>query len=245
MVSISGSKKLKRQMAPVFWGIARKEKRFVIAPRPGPHPYGRSVPSAVFLRDMLKVVYTLREAKAAIYGGSLKVDGVVRKSLHHGIGLMDVVELSNMPGAYRMIPVKGKLLQPVPVSDNMVGKKLAKVTSKVTIKGGKTALGFHDGRTIVTPHKKIRVGDSCVLKVPKQEILDVISLSAGCRILVIQGANAGKSGIVKSVEDGTFILPRRVVVSLGERSIELPTRAVIAVPDSDVYDEGKAGEATK
>ncbi|MEK6930307.1 MAG: 30S ribosomal protein S4e, partial [Thermoproteota archaeon] len=30
MVSISGSKKLKRQMAPQFWGIGRKDKRFVI-----------------------------------------------------------------------------------------------------------------------------------------------------------------------------------------------------------------------
>ena len=30
MVSISGSKKLKRQMAPQFWGIARKDKRFVV-----------------------------------------------------------------------------------------------------------------------------------------------------------------------------------------------------------------------
>jgi len=29
MGSIAGSKKLKRQMAPMFWGINRKEKRFV------------------------------------------------------------------------------------------------------------------------------------------------------------------------------------------------------------------------
>ncbi len=35
MVSISGSKKLKRQMAPQFWGIARKDKRFVITVKPG------------------------------------------------------------------------------------------------------------------------------------------------------------------------------------------------------------------
>jgi len=30
MGSIAGSKKLKRQMAPLFWGINRKNKRFVI-----------------------------------------------------------------------------------------------------------------------------------------------------------------------------------------------------------------------
>ena len=38
MGSIAGSKKLKRQMAPTFWGIGRKEKRFVITVRPGSHP---------------------------------------------------------------------------------------------------------------------------------------------------------------------------------------------------------------
>ena len=80
MVSISGSKKLKRQMAPQFWGIARKDKRFVITVRPGPHKKHHAVPTAVFLRDMLKIVTSLREAKTSIYSGKVKIDGVVRKS---------------------------------------------------------------------------------------------------------------------------------------------------------------------
>ena len=84
MVSISGSKKLKRQMAPLFWGIGRKDKRFVVTVRPGPHPKGQSIPSAVFLRDTLKIVGSLREAKSAIYSGGVRVDGVVRKSLQIG-----------------------------------------------------------------------------------------------------------------------------------------------------------------
>ena len=91
MVSIAGSKKLKRQMAPTFWGITRKNKRFVVTVKPGPHPKKQSIPSAVFLRDTLKLVSTLREAKSTIYDGNVSVDGVTRKSLHHGIGLMDVV----------------------------------------------------------------------------------------------------------------------------------------------------------
>jgi len=42
MGSIAGSKKLKRQMAPMFWGINRKEKRFVITVRPGSHAKNNS-----------------------------------------------------------------------------------------------------------------------------------------------------------------------------------------------------------
>ena len=101
MVSISGSKKLKRQMAPQFWGITRKNKRFVITVKPGSHKKNHSIPTAVFLRDTLRIVTTLREAKTSIYSGSVKVDGIVRKSLHHSIGLMDVVETK---GHLRCLP---------------------------------------------------------------------------------------------------------------------------------------------
>src|SRR5574341_1569687 len=147
MVSIAGSKKLKRQMAPVFWGITRKDSRFVVTVRPGGHSKHLSIPSAVFLRDTLKLVTTLREAKSAIYGGKIKVDGVTRKSLHHGIGLMDVVELEGLSDVYRLVPKDSMVLQPIVINSAEKTKKLVKVTSKVTIKGSKTQHGFHEGRS--------------------------------------------------------------------------------------------------
>jgi len=81
MGGIAGSKKLKRQMAPSFWGIERKNKRFVITVRPGPHKKDRSIPTAVLLRDTIKKVSTLKEAKATIYNGQVNVDGVTRKTI--------------------------------------------------------------------------------------------------------------------------------------------------------------------
>ena len=55
MVKIAGSKKLKRQMAPMFWGITRKDKRFVNTVRPGPHEKKLSVPTVVFLKCAIKL----------------------------------------------------------------------------------------------------------------------------------------------------------------------------------------------
>ena len=107
MGSIAGSKKLKRQMAPMFWRINRKDKRFVITVRPGSHSKNSSIPSAVLLRDTLNKVNTLREAKSSIYGGRVKVDGVIQKSLHNSIGLMDVVELEGTSDVYRLVPKDG------------------------------------------------------------------------------------------------------------------------------------------
>ena len=228
MVSISGSKKLKRQMAPQFWGITRKDKRFVITVKPGPHKKNYAVPTAVFLRDMLKIVTSLREAKAAIYSGKVKIDGVTRKSLHHAIGLMDVIELENVSDIYRLVPTEEKLLKPIKIKESEKIKKLVRATSKTTINKGKLQIGFHDGRSIISD-SDVSVGDTCLIQIPDQKILEVIKLEPGCQGLVTRGVNAGQIGKIETIEEGTFILPKRVVVILGERKIEIPADIIMSV----------------
>ena len=238
MVSIAGSKKLKRQMAPMFWGITRKDKRFVVTVRPGPHPKRKSIPAAVLVRDTLGLARTLREAKSSLYSGRLRVDGVVRKSLHHGVGLMDVVELEGV-GAYRMLPGGGALLRPVPIGDGDGGekdRKLCAVTSKTTIRGGRTQIGLHDGRSIILDGgaDSVRIGDSCLIRVPGQEVIETVRLEAGALAMVTRGANAGRVGKVVEVRDGTFVLQRMATLSIMEggsetRRIEIPTSIIMAV----------------
>ena len=228
MVSIAVSKKLKRQMAPQFWGIARKDKRFVITTKPGPHKKSYAIPTAVFLRDTLKIVSTLREAKASIYSGKVKIDGVVRKSLHHAIGLMDVIELENVSDIYRLVPTEGKILKPIKIKDAEKSKKLVRIVTKTTINKGKTQTGFHDGRSTLAEVNG-KVGDTCVMQIPDQKVLEVIKLEAGCQGLVTRGINAGQIGKVESVEEGTFILPKRVILILGDRKIEIPADVIMPI----------------
>ena len=228
MVKIAGSKKLKRQMAPLFWGITRKEKRFVVTVKPGPHSRNTSIPSAVFLRDTLKIVKTLREAKFAIYNGKVTVDGIKRKSLHHGIGLMDVIELDGLNEIYRLVPKNGALLKPIIIDSAEKSKKIVQVKSKTTIKNGKTQIGFHDGRSLID-ETKISVDDACVLQIPEQKILDVIKLEKGARVLITRGINAGKIGTVNAIKEGTFVLPKRVELKLDDRQIEIQAKLVMPI----------------
>ena len=228
MVSIAGSKKLKRQMAPQFWGIARKEKRFVVTVKPGPHIKSQAIPTAVFLRDTLKIVTSLREAKSVIYSGKVKIDGVIRKSLHHGIGLMDVVELENVPDIYRMVPTEEKLLKPIKINESEKSKKLVRVKSKTTISNGKLQIGFGDGRSIISDIK-VNVGDTCLIQIPEVKILEVIKLEVGCQGLVTRGNNVGQIGGIEVVEEGTFILPKRVILTLEGRKIEIPADIIMPV----------------
>lgn len=228
MPRISGSKKLKRQMAPMFWGISRKKPRFVTTVRPGPHSKHFAIPSLVFLRDKLKLVKTAREAEYAIYSGKVKVDGVIRKSIHHGIGLMDVVELDGVQDTYRMVPKEGHLLEPIKIKDSEKSLKLVKVISKTTIKNNKTQLGFHDGRSLVFDGK-VNVGDSCLMQVPEQKINEVIKLEKGATVIVTKGVNAGQLAQVKEIKEGTFVLPKRALLSFGAREIEIPADLIMAV----------------
>jgi len=215
-------------MAPQFWGINRKNKRFVVTVKPGPHKKEASIPTAVFLRDTLKIVSTLREAKTAIYSGRVKVDGIVRKSLHHAIGLMDVVELQDVSDIYRLVPTDGKILKPVKINDSEKSKKIVRVKSKTTIKNGKTQIGFHDGRSVISDIQ-VNVNDSCVIQIPDMKILEVLKLEKDSTVLVTRGVNAGEIGKIEAIEEGTFILPKRILLSLEERKIEIPTDVVMVI----------------
>ena len=228
MVKIAGSKKLKRQMAPLFWGIARKEKRFVVTVKPGTHKKNYSIPTAVLLRDKMKIVSTLREAKSVIYSGKITIDGVKRKSLHHGIGLMDVVELDGISDSYRLVPKDGTILTPIKINADEKNKKIVKVIGKTSIKGGKTQIKFHDGRTLISD-ELVDVNDSCVLQIPEQKILEVIKLEKNTKILITRGINAGKTGEIKEIKEGTFVLTKRIVTTIDDKLIEIPIRLVIAV----------------
>ena len=228
MVSIAGSKKLKRQMAPQFWGITRKEKRFVITVKPGPHKKSQAIPTAVFLRDTLKIVTSLREAKATIYSGKVKIDGVVRKSLHHAIGLMDVVELENVSDIYRLVPTEEKMLKPIKINESEKSKKLVTVTSKTTTNKDKLQIGFHDGRSIISD-SKVNIGDTCLIQIPDVKILEIIKLEVGSQGLVTRGNNVGQIGKIEAIEEGTFILPKRVILTLEDRKIEIPADIIMPI----------------
>ena len=215
-------------MAPLFWGITRKEKRFVVTVRPGTHGKNVSISSAVFLRDMLKTVKTLREAKYAIYNGKVMVDGKKRKSLHHGIGLMDVIELDGVKEVYRLVPKDGTLLQPIIIDSVEKTKKLVQVKSKTTIKNGKTQIGFHDGRSLIDD-TSVNVGDTCIMQIPEQKILDIIKLEEGVQGIITKGVNTGQLGLIKKIKDGTFILPKRVDFEFDGRQIEIPASLIMPV----------------
>jgi small subunit ribosomal protein S4e len=222
-----GDTRVKRQMAPTFLDVRRKESQFVMRVKPGPHPKNRAYPLGMVLRDGIKVTKTARESQVVLNEGKVKVDGAVRRDPNLAIGLMDVIELSTGQ-AYRLVPKDSELLAPVAVDNAEKNVKLAKVTSKVMIKGKKIQYGFHDGRTLISD-AKLKVGDTCVVQLPEYKIKDHVKFEKGATALIISGDNAGKIGKIEDIRDGIFSLPKRALVTFEDRSVELPVEMVIVV----------------
>jgi small subunit ribosomal protein S4e len=141
---------------------------------------------------------------------------------------MDVVELQNVSDIYRLVPTDGKILKPIIINESEKIKKIVRVTSKTTIKNGKMQIGFHDGRSIISD-TKVNVGDSCLIQIPDLKILEVLKLEKDSQVLVTRGINSGKIGKIETIDEGTFILPKRILLSLEERKIEIPSDIVMVI----------------
>ena len=228
MAKIGGDTRVKRQMAPTFWSIRRKKGRFVLRVKPGAHSKRRAYPLGIILRDVLKIANTMHEAERIVNGGKIKVDGIIRRDVNFGVGLMDIVELASIGQAYRFVPKDSRLLVPVSVNGDEKFKKLLKITSKVAIKGSKVQYGFHDGKTVISD-QKMRVGDTCVVQLPESKINEHIEFERGSVVLVTSGENAGGVGKVEDIRDGVFSLPKRALVSFAERSVELPVGIIMTI----------------
>lgn len=227
MVRKSGSTKLKRQKAPRFWDIKRKDSQFILGPRPGPYSKSKCYPVGVVLRDVLHLSSNANETKNILNSGQIKIDGVIRRDPRFGVGIMDIIEITSNNEAFRLIPKGSKLLVPIKTTEK--SKKLLKITSKSTIRGGKIQYGFHDGKSLIQDNKEMKVGDVCLMSIPEMKIENHIKFENGCFVLVVQGENAGKIGRVEEIKEGLFALPKRVILTFEEKTVELPVELIMPV----------------
>ncbi len=228
MANKGGGTKLKRQMAPNFWSIERKHSRFVPKVSPGPHSASSAYPLGVVLRDILKVCNTMHEANLIVIGRRVKIDGRICLDVNRGVGLMDVLEFNPTGEAFRFVAKDSDVLHPIPIPRKEATSKIAKISRKIKIKGGKLQYSFHEVKTTIS-EKEMNVGDSCILSLPELEIISRIKFEAGCSALITRGENAGVIGKVEDVREGIFSLPKRALISFGNRSVELPIDIVIPV----------------
>lgn len=190
--------RVKRLLAPEFWKIPKKTSKWVVSPRPGPHKKFRSIPLQIVLRDILKLVETGKEAQSILKKGEVLVDGRKRKDHAYPVGLMDVVAIPKIKKYLRVVPTrKGFSLVEIPEEESKL--KLLRINNKTTLKKGKVQLNLHDGKNLLVPKDEYSTGDSILVEVPKNKIVDHIKLSPGSMILIFEGKDIGRTGKVNEV----------------------------------------------
>lgn len=228
MAKKGGDKRLKRQLAPRFWQVNRKSVRFILNTMPGPHTRKFSYPIGVVLRDLLHLCSNIREVKRSLNKGLISVDGKMIRHPNFPIGLMDTLEIKPSNQSYRFVPSNGIPLFPIKIDSDEKNLKLEKIKSKVTSKENLYQYCLHDGRTFLSK-ESYNVNDTCLIDLPKFGIKNHVQLKEGCTVIVTRGENAGNIGKVEEIKTGSFSLPKRVLVSMGEKTVELPIDIVMAI----------------
>lgn len=180
------------------------------------------------LRDLLGEVATHKEVTQVLTKRQVLVDGVPRQDPGFPVGLFDVVSIPKEGKSFRLVPSPDGLV-PRDIASTEAEMKLCRVRSKVKVTGGHIQFGFHDGRSLLDDKLTALCGDTVVMKVPSQTVVESVKLAKGSTGLVISGDRAGQVGKITGVKKGTISREKMVALSLPSGDTELPERLVFAV----------------
>jgi len=208
--------------------IGRKTIRWMLTPHPGAHPKERAITLGSLLRDNLKFGVDLREVKKAIKTGSVKIDGKVSKDERRAVGLMDIVDIPKVGKQWRIqVGANGKLMAKE-ISADLARMKLAKVVGKTTIRGGKTQIALHDGRSLMADNA-VQVGSTLMMSVPAFKIEKSLPLQAGARCLITSGKHAGETATLEQIIERVGSMGSEASLKSGNESFITVTRYLFVV----------------
>jgi len=200
--------------------VPKKETKWIVSPRPGPHKKFESIPLLIIVRDLLKLVDTKNDAKKIIKNKNILVDGKPRTDLKYSVGLFDVIDIPKKEKQYRVVPDKhGLSLIEIPNKESNV--KICRIKNKTIVKGGKTQLNLHDGKNILIKDKETyKPGDSILIELPSQKIVDHVNMEKGVVAIIAGGQNIGDIINIKEIIKTKSREPNKIICKKDEKEFE-------------------------
>jgi len=218
---------LKRIRAPKFWKISRKERKWTIAPRPGPHKKFECIPLLIIVRDILHLAETGKEAKSIIKKGEILVDGKPRKDFAYPVGLFDVIAIPKIKSFYRVVPTSYGL-DLLKIDEKESNLKICKIFNKTTVKKGKIQLNLNDGKNILADGE-FKTGGSVLIELPSLKIVEYIPMEKNFIGIVVKGKRSGMMGKIKKLVKGKFGQPAKVICTIGNEEVEILEKYLFVV----------------
>ncbi len=228
------SKHIKRLAAPKTWRIKRKESKFIVKPRPGPHNLKESLPLLVIVRDLLNYAKNAREAKKVIKEGKILVDGRVRKDHKFPVGLMDIVEIPSADD-YRIVLFdrKGRLTLEK-IEKEKAKYKLYKIRDKSFVKGGKLQLHLHDGKNLLIEEDVYKTKDTIVLDLENNNIQAHFRYDVGSLAYITGGGHVGEVARIKEIKITRSPTPNMVILE-NENEFETIENYIFVIGEKEPY----------
>jgi small subunit ribosomal protein S4e len=218
---------LKRLSAPNTWKIDRKKRTFIIRPEPGSHKMNLSISLKSVLIQTGKAV-TLREVTYMLHNHQILVDSRKRSSPAFPVGLFDIVSMPEINEAYTIVVNTLGKLTIKKLNNPKSDVKLIKIKSKRKIKGNKIQIETICGRNVLADEKEAKnykTGDSLMIKLPEQKILDHKKFEKGATVYLTAGSHVGLISKVKSIDGNVLIC------SNGKQEIETKTKFAFVIVD--------------
>ena len=194
---------LKRLASPKKWEIKRKKIRFITKPKPGAFPIDKGLAIGVILRDYLNYAKTMKEAKYLLNNQKVLINRVKIKTIHHIIGLMDIIEFPLIDKFFRLLLTKKGKLRAVEIKKEGSQFLPLKVLGITILKGNRRQLNLSAGRTLVTKDKKYGPGDTIIFDLKSNKIKDHFKLEEGTLIYLTDGKHIGDSGLIEEIQNKT------------------------------------------
>jgi small subunit ribosomal protein S4e len=207
MASKGNRRHVKRLNTPGYFQIHRKDMKFFLNTIPGPHMKNFSLPLGHIIRDLLKLANNRSETDFILNKKKVMIDKVIRCNARYPVGLMDVIEISEINKAYRVLPHAKYGLILSEITKEEAKFKLCRIENISTLPGGHLQLNLHDGRNIKididNPAKKPNIPYKTMgtlkISLPDQKILDYFPYQESAWAIIFKGKNSGKTGKVTSI----------------------------------------------
>jgi len=160
----------------------------------------------VLFKDVLGYCKTTKEVKSILQDKEVLVDGKRRYDYRYIIGFMDILSIPSINEHFRIVfDEKGRLV-PIKIKKDETEQKIVKINGKTVMGKNKVQLNLNDGRNILVKDTKYKVGDSLLIKVPSQEIIQHIKMEKGNQAILIGGKHRALIGEIEEIKDNKIIL---------------------------------------
>lgn len=209
-----------RNEMPNSWPIARKGTKYFSM---SSHANRKGIPVAIVLRDILKIVKTMKEARYLLLNKEVKINGKARKEEKFPINLFDILTIEKLNKNYELV-IDGKKVKFKEISAKDATKKTVKIIGKVLLTKNKMQINLADGSNYIMK-EQFAVGDSVIINLKENKIEKIIALKDGAKVFVMSGKHSGKQGkvIESKKEKGEYI------IKFEDEEAVLPTRLLLAM----------------